>query len=91
MLDENAKSYFAQLEAQRTQIEAEFGGPLLWAEAPGKKQSKIYVKRSADFDQRSKWPEYHEWLLQQLEKLHSTFAKRVKLLVAQPSTESEST
>lgn len=91
MLDENAKSYFAQLEAQRAPIEAEFGGPLLWAEAPSKKQSKIYVKRSADFAHRSKWPEYHEWLLQQLEKLHSTFAKRVKLLVAQPSPESEST
>lgn len=89
MFDEYGKSYFAQLAAKQAEIDAEFGTPLIWAETPGKKQSKIYVKRATNFDDRSKWPEYHEWLLNQLENLHKTFAKRVKQLVAQPIAENE--
>jgi hypothetical protein len=84
MFDEYGKGYFAQLERDKAVIEAEFGGPLIWAETPGKKQSKIYLKRPANFDDRAQWPAYHEWLLQNLERLHAVFAKRVKLLIAIP-------
>jgi hypothetical protein len=82
MNDEFAKGYFSQLEASKAIIEREFGGPLIWAEAPGKKQSKIYVKRSANFDDQDQWPFYHQWLLENLEKLHAVFANRVRQLSA---------
>lgn len=82
MHDEYAKSYFSQLELMKSEIEGEFGGPLIWAESPDKKQSKIYVKRPADFDDRLQWPAYNEWLLKNLESFHAVFAKRIKQLVA---------
>jgi hypothetical protein len=82
MHNDLAKSLFGQVVADKLQIEAEFGGPLTWAETAGKKQSKIYVKRPATIDDRARWPLYHAWLLQNLEKLHGVFAKRVRLLVA---------
>ncbi|MCE9552912.1 MAG: DUF4268 domain-containing protein [Planctomycetes bacterium] len=83
--DEFAKNYFGQLEVSKAVIEANFDGPLIWAETPNKKQSKIYVKRSANFDDRAEWPAYHEWLLKNLEKFTAVFAKRVKTLTAIPS------
>jgi hypothetical protein len=86
MHNDLAKALFAQMLAAKGEIEAEFGAPLIWAETSGKKQSKIYVKRSADIDDRAQWPEYHTWLLQNLEKLHGVFAKRVKKLITTPST-----
>ena len=78
MNDVNAKQYFAQLEAQRLDIEKETGSALHWAETPGKKQSKIYVRRDADLESRTEWRSYHEWLLKNLESFHRVFAKRIK-------------
>lgn len=87
ILDDYDKATFALMETSKGTIEAEFGGPLVWAETLGKKQSKIYVKRSANLDDRTQWPAYHDWLLQHLEKLHSVFAKRVKQMVVRPANE----
>ena len=84
------KHYFGQLENQKTAIESEFGSPLVWAGCPGKKQSKMFVKRSADLDDRDQWPSYHEWLLKNLEKFHVIFAKRVKQLVSVSESDSTS-
>jgi hypothetical protein len=84
MQDGFAKNYFRQLETAKAAIEAEFGAPLIWAESPEKKQSKIFVKKSVDFNTREQWPGYHEWLLRNLEKFHGVFAKRVKQLVTPP-------
>jgi hypothetical protein len=82
MSDDYEKSYFAQVEVQKAAIESEFGGPIVWAQTAGKKQSKVFVKRSVDLDDRGQWPAYHSWLLQNLEKFHSIFAKRAKQLAA---------
>jgi hypothetical protein len=85
MLADSDKSYFAQISQDRAAIENEFGGPIVWAESVGKKQSKLFVKRTVDLDDRNRWPSYHEWLLKNLEKFHALFAKRVKQLVGTPS------
>lgn len=85
MLADSDKSYFAQISHDRAAIENEFGGPIVWAESVGKKQSKLFVKRTVDLDDRNRWPSYHDWLLKNLEKFHAVFAKRVKQLVGTPS------
>ena len=77
----NFKSYFAMLEAQKSEIETEVGQTLVWDNSPEKKRSrKIYVRKSVDFLDQAKWPEQHEWLRQSLEKLYRVFAPRVKQL-----------
>jgi hypothetical protein len=77
----NARHYFDEWHKQRSQIEAEFGGPLIWFTQPDRQTCKVYVRQSADFFDRSHWPQQHEWLRQNLEKLHRVFAPRVKQLV----------
>ncbi len=81
MADDYEKGFFAQLESQKSAIEAEFGGPIVWAETPGKKQSKVFIKKTVNLEDREQWPAYHAWLLQNLEKFHAIFAKRAKQFV----------
>ena len=85
MLNDADKTYFAQIESQKAAIESEFGGPIIWAESVGKKQSKVFVKKTVALDDREQWPSYHDWLLKNLNKFHAVFAKRVKQFVTSSS------
>jgi len=90
MDDNNAKKYFALLIGQKEQIELEFGQSLIWHNPSDTKAAKIYVRQAADFYDAEKWPEQHEWLRINLEKMHQVFAARIKQLDASkliPSSE----
>jgi hypothetical protein len=77
----NFKTYFALLEAQKSELETEVGQTLVWDNSSEKKRSrKVYVRRSADFLDRAEWPAQHEWLRESLEKLYRVFAPRVRQL-----------
>lgn len=82
MDDQNAKIYFAMLNAQKEEIERQFGQPFIWYNPPGKKSARIYLRRNADFLDPEKWPEQHEWLRTNLEKMHQVFGPRIKQLDA---------
>jgi hypothetical protein len=75
-----AKAYFTLLETEKAEIEAEFGQALGWCNLPEKKSCKIQIRCAADLSDRSKWQEQHQWLVQNLDKLHKTFSHRVKRL-----------
>jgi hypothetical protein len=88
ILDSRAKKFFAVLKAQQHQIETELGHALIWADSPDRKQSKAYVRRSADLRDRNTWPELHEWLRRNLETLDQVFRPRVRALtVSEDSAE----
>jgi hypothetical protein len=78
----DSKAHFAQLEAQRRLIEAEVGEQLTWYNPPSKRMCRIYLRKPATLTDRSRWPEYHAWLLAKLGVLHKAFAQRVRLLDA---------
>ena len=71
---------FSKLEAERAAIEAEFGEPLTWYSAEGVKARRIFLRRAADLEDRSAWPEYCEWLTVKLDRLHEVFQPRVRSL-----------
>ncbi|GMU80964.1 MAG: hypothetical protein AMXMBFR47_08350 [Planctomycetota bacterium] len=78
-----AKSWFKVLEAQRVEIEKEFGAPLEWMELPEREACRILVIRAdSSIEDRSKWPEQHTWLMETLEKMSAVFKPRVKSLGA---------
>lgn len=79
-IDDPDKNYFNQLANEKVNIESEYGSSMNWAPSPGIKQSKVFVKCSANIDDRDKWPDYHTWLMENLERFHAIFSKRVKLL-----------
>ena len=77
---QNSKADFADLESMKDEIEVELGEPLTWYNPPERRVCKIYLRHSADLNDRDSWPEQHDWLLEKLESLHRAFAKRVQQL-----------
>mgnify|MGYP000409462903 CR=1 FL=1 len=60
-------------------IENEFGGALEWNELPDGKESYVTVtKEKADFRNENDWNNQFIWLAERLEKLDTTFRKRVR-------------
>jgi hypothetical protein len=82
MDDQHAKTYFALLNVQKEEIEREFGQLFIWYNPPNKKSARIYLRRNADFLNRERWPEQHEWLRTNHEKMHHVFGLRVRQLTA---------
>ncbi len=78
MTDDSAKEHFAALEKRREQIERAIGQALTWHNPAGKKQSKIYVRKDADFLNEALWPEQYKWLKDNLELFHRVFAPLVR-------------
>jgi hypothetical protein len=54
-----------------------------WRELPGKKESHVVLRRSADPTRREDWPEQHDWLRDKLEAFHRVFGPRIKELSAE--------
>jgi len=77
---ENAKVYFDSLMEHKLEIEKEVGESLVWYTAEGTNMCRIYLRRTADIREKSKWPEMNVWLLGKLETLHKVFASRIKTL-----------
>ena len=75
---------FILLRQQKEFIEQEIGCPLDWEELPGKKESRIALrKQNIDPVCREDWPVQHQWIAEKLEAFHKAFASRVKELNAE--------
>ncbi|MCA9443727.1 MAG: DUF4268 domain-containing protein, partial [Candidatus Omnitrophica bacterium] len=80
MSDDRAKTYFAELETMKAEIEKDFGGPMIWSNPEELKQAKVYVRKDAQVNDRDDWPNQHAWLKENLEKFDRIFRDRVKAL-----------
>ncbi|ODS33814.1 MAG: hypothetical protein SCARUB_01073 [Candidatus Scalindua rubra] len=78
--DNNSKNYFAQLEAEKEEIESKIGEQLTWYNPPEKRMCRIYIRKSTNLQDKSKWSEQHAWLLEKLELFYDVFSNRVKKL-----------
>ena len=70
---EIAYELFAELKERRHDIESAFGQELKWCPRPKSVNNKhrIYLpKHDVSVDERDEWQPQHEWLIEQLEKLH---------------------
>lgn len=73
-----AKHWFKLLEAERQQIEREFGGALDWKELPQKKACRVLVTRErCDIRKRDQWSAQQAWLADTLERMSKVFKPRV--------------
>lgn len=81
--NEHAKAYFHLLQAQRDEIEAELGYPLVWEELPNARDKRIAIYlNEVDPEDQAAWPQQHDWLAARLNDLHRVFAQRVRNLDA---------
>jgi len=70
---EIACELFAELKERRHDIESAFGQELKWepSEESANNKHRIYLsKHDISVDERDEWQPQHEWLIEQLEKLH---------------------
>lgn len=87
----NNKAHFGLLHDQKPEIESELGIPLDWQELPGKKMSRICIRKyDVDPLNQSDWPAQHDWILQHLESFHRVFSNRVRQLDASEWDEGDS-
>lgn len=76
---QDAKKYFEVLLTRREAIEDQLGFPLEWEPLPDRTDCRAAVYlREADADQRDDWDRQHEWLCQNINKLHAVFSPEVK-------------
>jgi hypothetical protein len=80
LTDDNAKAYYALLLPMKAQIEQELGESLTWYNPENKRLCRMYLRTTADLEDREQWPKYHEWLTSKLTALRKAFAHRVKAL-----------
>jgi hypothetical protein len=92
VMKDATKSYYQQLLAQKTQIEAEVGSPLEWEELPGKIESRIALRRvGINAEDQSTWPAWFQWLQDKLERFQKVLGPRVKQLEDNSEVEEEET
>lgn len=75
-----SKVFYRMLFAEKDAIERELGEPLVWNCPENSIMCRIYLRYDADFYDRARWPEYHEWLRANLERMNTVFAERVRNL-----------
>jgi hypothetical protein len=85
---DRAKSFFALLHNQRSEIESEIGYPLQWEELPDGQDSRVarYLD-GVDPTDMADWPRQHKWLAETLNDMHRVFAVRVRADVLQAKDE----
>lgn len=79
----DGKAHFHLLKREQEAIEEEVGCALQWEELPGRKESRIELRREdVDPTNQSGWSHQHAWMAERLEALHKAFSVRVKTLDA---------
>lgn len=79
----NATAHFYLLKEQQAEVEKEFGEPLEWEELPGRKSSRISLrKEDTDPGDETDWSNQYEWFASKLELFDKVFRPRVKALNA---------
>ena len=68
------------LRRDRDALEVALGEPLNWYSEEGVQRCRAFVRREADLSARDRWPEYHAWLLQRLDRMHELFQPRIMQL-----------
>jgi Domain of unknown function (DUF4268) len=76
----HAKSYFAQLECDKTTIESDLGYALFWHNPSAARSCRLFVRQSVDLRDEGQWLAHYQWLLEHLEGLHRVFHRRVQTL-----------
>jgi hypothetical protein len=76
-----ANSAFDLLEAERAEVEAEFGATLDWQRMDDRKACRIAVyRRDMDPNVEAERPRQYEWLLDQMERFSRAFGNRISTL-----------
>lgn len=73
------KELFNRLKENKNDIEKEIGFELEWKELPNNnnKVSRIITQKTVEFDNKDKWPEQFDWIIDTAIKMKKTFKKYI--------------
>lgn len=71
------KELYHKLYEHKSEIESEMGIQLDWRELPDKKASRIVILKDADFENKDKWHEQFEWVMDIALKMKKAFKKYI--------------
>lgn len=77
-------TWFQKLHEDKDEIEKELGFALEWQERPGKKHSRLTVRKKADTRTPEKRPAAFEWMLDRMDAIERVFRPRIKALDDSP-------
>lgn len=69
------KELYQKFYSHKADIESDMRMTLDWRELPNKKASRILVIHTADFDNKDKWPEQFEWMMDTAMTMKKAFKK----------------
>lgn len=76
---DNNKELFNKLFDEKDDIEKEIGFELDWKELPDKKASRIIKEQNnVEFDNKDKWQEQFDWIIDTAIKMKKTFVKYIE-------------
>ena len=71
------KDLFHSLESNKSAIESDFGGYLDWQPLPDKKASRVQIKKDVELENRDKWNEQFDWLVDIMLRMKKAFKKYI--------------
>lgn len=71
------KELFNRLFDKKDDIEKDTGIKFYWKELPDKKASRIITEKSVEFDNKEKWEEQFDWIMETAIKMKKTFTKYI--------------
>ena len=74
----DANDLFGRLHDRDEEIEKELGEHLTWDNPQDTKTWRAYLRETADIQDRSSWPDQHEWLRSRLDRLSEVFGPMVR-------------
>lgn len=77
--EEETERIFQELYAKKEQIEREFGGPLVWDRAEGRRARMVRVRLdNGGLKDRERWPEIQEAMVEAMQRLHKAFSQHLR-------------
>lgn len=74
---EHDKELFNRLFDKKDDIEKDTGIKFYWKELPDKKASRIITEKFVEFDNKEKWEEQFDWIIETAIKMKKTFTKYI--------------
>jgi hypothetical protein len=62
----------------RDEIENALGRKLSWHNPENKRSCRLYTRKVVNLDDQTRWPEYLEWLANELNDFHRVFGPIVR-------------
>ncbi len=74
---EDAGRHFDALQDRSERIESDLGA-LTWHSTPNVRTRRVYARRDANLSDRERWPEYSQWLMDNLKAFDETFRPTIR-------------